>query len=176
MTPYRVLVVEDDPMFAEYVRSILEEQCGVGKFHCQLAKTLTQAAGYLASSVGTYDLCLLDLKINGDCGPSTLRYMLNVRDDIPFVVMTGSGSDEVEQECMDMGAQDFIRKESIKGDRESILKLVKDLEKSIRRHNARRVAKALMAPVKAMVADAMSKPPHQQESVKASDTTVIERK
>lgn len=167
MNVYRVLIVDDNAVFAQQVQQMLEEGIGIGKFKCDIAVTITQAVSMLVSAKPPYDVCLLDLNLNGK-GPPTLRHMKNANVDVPFIIITADKDSDIEDECFKLGAEDFIRKEDV---RPSLMdKLEERIEYAIKRHGARLTAKSEFAPVKALVTAMIEKPLHQRESDKAEDT------
>lgn len=174
MIPYKLLIVENDATFAEYLRHLLEESVGVGQFECYTAYTLTQAVAMLVSSVPPhYDLCLVDLGMDVSTGTETLRFLLNAQVDIPFVVVTGDSSEETEKECIILGARDFIRKGVLSNTGVLKFHFVDKLLMTIQKHEEARLAAAVVGPAKAQVAALIDRLSCNVESIKQDkDKTV----
>lgn len=150
-----VLVVEDDPQVRDYLRRLLEELAPANMFRAMFAATLGEGVRMLATEKP--HVCLLDLTLNGG-GVSTLSHILAIDRSVPIVVLTGDDNPVTERRCLEMGAQDHVRKSWLRTDAASVQYLTTVLTHSFVRHQARLEAAAEFAPVKAAIAE--MKPAH----------------
>ncbi len=106
----KVLIVEDMPTDAELCE---REVCKVlGSCQFQVVETRHE---YLAAlSEFQPDLILSDYSMPGFDGLSALRLALQYSPETPFIMVTGSVTENVAVECMKAGAWDYIIKEHIK--------------------------------------------------------------
>lgn len=109
MMPLRVLLIEDDDLDAELAMRLLERMATP----CVVEHQTTLKAGLEAVERNPPSLILLDLHLADASrleGPSTLtqRYQ-----SIPLVVLTGLDDDELALEAIEIGAQDYLGKDSI---------------------------------------------------------------
>jgi len=106
----KILIVEDAPADAELcereVRKVLKS--------CRF-QVVDQRQTYLtALSEFQPDLILSDYSMPGFDGMSALRLALENTPETPFIIVTGSVSEDVAAESMKAGAWDYIIKEHIK--------------------------------------------------------------
>ena len=111
-SPLRILVVEDNPADADFIREMLEAECG-GDFEFGRLPRLTEATE--ATKRGQFDVILLDLGLPDSVGLDTLRAMRRESPDIPIVVVTGNTQDQVGLAAIREGAQDFVVKGQMSG-------------------------------------------------------------
>lgn len=127
-TPFYVLLVEDNPADVFYVKEI-NAQSG-GKFFIHSVTTLTEAEKYILTN-GMCDVVLLDLNLEETSGIDTFHEFITKFPYLPIVVLTGIMNQELVQQCLEEGAQDFIVKgeitpdEFLKSVRYSIMRNVK---------------------------------------------------
>lgn len=100
----KVLVIEDEPVIAEMISMILEDEgfevislsdMGWARFKLQAKEV---------------NLVMLDLKLKGEGGESICKYIKTHRDlkNIPVILVSGSEDiEEIKEKC---GADDLIRK------------------------------------------------------------------
>lgn len=101
----RVLVVEDNPGDLQLARAYLGQNSAV----ClATAETLGQACEHL--STVSVDVVLLDLNLPDSLGLETLHKLRGQYPDLPVVILTGSNDDELAQEAVRSGAQDYVVK------------------------------------------------------------------
>lgn len=80
----RVLVIEDEPMVREVVRTVLEDR------GWRVSEAADGDSGLeLARGGGGHDVVLLDLTMPGRSGASTLAELRRMSSDLPVVVMSG---------------------------------------------------------------------------------------
>jgi CheY-like chemotaxis protein len=134
----RVLIVEDDPTVGEVMRDLCLE---LG----HAAETVLSAEDALVRLAGgdRPDLILLDFRLPRMSGLDFLRLPL-VRDTaIPIIVMSGIAADHEAQECLALGAVQFLAKPV---PLEQLQRLLKWFEEPARRPvERRRVPRASVA-------------------------------
>jgi two-component system, cell cycle response regulator len=110
----RLLLVEDSRTDAALVESLLEHS-PVARFQVTVVATLADALEWLAR--GAPDVILLDLTLPDSERLQTYRAVRNRSPDAPVVVMTGLQEDGLGQAAVQQGAQDFLSKGSVSGER-----------------------------------------------------------
>ncbi len=103
----RVLLIEDDPVFAEIVRVYLRHPAAKG-IACERVDRLADGLARLESD--GIDAVLLDLKLPDSRGYDTFRRVQEHRPSVPIVVLTGDEDDSLAQKAMSRGAQDYLFK------------------------------------------------------------------
>ena len=106
MNAVRVLHVEDDKLDQELVRDALEiEEKG---FSVTVTSTLAALHEHLDDP--QFDCIVSDIHLLGFDGLQVLALARDKIPDMPFVFMTGTGSEELAVEAMKRGADDYIIK------------------------------------------------------------------
>jgi len=104
--PFRILYVDDYPLDRLLVRDALErEHSG---FHITEATSREQFEARLAEN--GYDLVLSDFNILGFDGLEVIEAVRAQHPDLPVVIVTGTGSEEIAVEAMKRGAADYVIK------------------------------------------------------------------
>src|SRR4051812_16652754 len=88
LSPLRVLLVEDSPIDAHLIRSILRSPA----FQVTAVDRLSEALAVLRSS--EIDVILLDLNLPDSRGSQTLDTVLDEAGGTAIVVLTGNGDEE----------------------------------------------------------------------------------
>lgn len=103
-----VLHVDDDPTVTDLVGEFLErEHSG---FAVHTASTVTTATDILADT--HIDCIVSDYEMPEKDGLDFLRNIREDRPDLPFILYTGKGSEEVASEAISAGVTDYLQKES----------------------------------------------------------------
>lgn len=105
-----ILIVEDVPTDAELCQREVRKVLGTCQF--QVVETRHDYLAALREFVP--DLILCDYSMPGFDGLSALRLALEFAPETPFIMVTGSVTENVAVECMKAGAWDYIIKEHIK--------------------------------------------------------------
>ena len=100
----RILLVEDDPMIADVVKSALSDEAHA----VQLVTNGRNALAQLA--VNTYQLVLLDLGLPGVDGMTVLRTLRAEKKDVPVIILTARDALEDRLQGLDAGADDYLVK------------------------------------------------------------------
>ena len=107
-SPVRVLHVDDEPDFAELAGSFLERSDG--RFDVTAVTTVADAVELLDST--RVDCVVSDYDMPGTNGIEFLKTVRERYGDVPFLLFTGRGSEEVASEAISAGVDDYLRKES----------------------------------------------------------------
>jgi PAS domain S-box-containing protein len=111
--PMRVLVVDDDEFDRRAVRRALQ-QSGISATIDE-ASSASEAIARLAP--GAYDCVLLDYYLPGVDTRALLQQMRAAAEDVPIVVFTGRGDEDIAVEFMKAGAVDYLPKASLTPER-----------------------------------------------------------
>jgi diguanylate cyclase (GGDEF)-like protein/PAS domain S-box-containing protein len=104
--PIRILYVDDSAHDRALVRDALEREHG--GFQVTEANSRAEFEAQLRS--GDYDLVLSDFNILGFDGLQVIDIVAARRPDLPVVIVTGTGSEEIGVEAMKRGAADYVIK------------------------------------------------------------------
>ena len=100
----RILIAEEDPALANFVRKGLEsEHYAVDVSHA------AEQVKALACEMN-YDLVVLDLNLEQVDGIAILRHLRAKKNSMPILVLTGRSRVEDRVECLDLGADDYMTK------------------------------------------------------------------
>jgi hypothetical protein len=111
--PLRLLVVDDDDLDRLMVRRCLL-QSGIA---ATIEEARTPAEAVERVQPDAYDCVLLDYYMPGVDDVSLLKRLHAAASDIPIVVFTGRGDEEIAVEFMKAGAVDYLTKASLTPDR-----------------------------------------------------------
>ncbi len=104
--PIHILYVDDCPFDRELVRDALEkEHCGF-----RVTEAISRADFEMRLAEGDYDLVLSDFNILGFEGLQVLKTVHSKNPDLPVIIVTGTGSEEVAVEAIKSGAADYVIK------------------------------------------------------------------
>ncbi len=136
MDNLRILLVEDDEAFAQYVVLLLQEAAEA--YRLSHEPCFDKALDRIGSE--EFDVLLLDLNLPGTSGLPTLHSVQAVlRDRCPVVVLSGMGDQQFHMEALRQGAQDFLIKSDLNGN-----ELVRAVSYATERHQMRsRMSQAL---------------------------------
>jgi CheY-like chemotaxis protein len=105
-TPVRVLLVEDDPLFANLVASILRDASP--NFQVEYAPRLSTALARIARD--RISLILTDLHLPDSSGPTTVRFLRGAAPAVPIIVLSGVDDVDVALEAVREGADEYVVK------------------------------------------------------------------
>jgi len=101
----KVLLVDDDPLFLELSKLFLED------FHGITSDTVESAKEALKKlETESYDVVVSDYNMPFMDGIMFLRAIRDQRINIPFILFTGVGKEEIMQKAIENGATSFIQK------------------------------------------------------------------
>lgn len=135
-TLIRLLHVDDDPSARACVRDALLAESD--RFELIEANSRAKLDAYLAR--GGFDLILSDYNILGFTGLQLLDAVKSQNPDLPVVIVTGTGSEEVAVEAMKRGAADYVTKKP--GHIKRLPQIIKDVFEKGRLTQNRKQAEA----------------------------------
>ncbi|MBN1313923.1 MAG: PAS domain S-box protein [Anaerolineales bacterium] len=106
--PIRILYIDDYPFDRELVRDALEKEHG--GFDIVEAASREEFESRLAQ--GDFDLILSDFNILGFEGLQVLETVRATGSNLPVIIVTGTGSEEIAAEAIKRGAADYVIKDS----------------------------------------------------------------
>lgn len=101
-----LLLLEDDPRFAELVLHVLA--AAVPEFEVEHVTRLSTAMARLVRR--PMSLTITDLDVPDSRGVATVRHLQRAAPNVPVIVLSGEGDLEVALECIREGADDFLVK------------------------------------------------------------------
>lgn len=110
----RVLVVEDDAIYANLLKAALSGETA-RIFQVEWAETLQAGLAHLANS--STDVVLLDLFLPDSNGLDTFERVRMHAPEVPIVVLTVLDDDAVALEAVRQGAQDYLVKGQVPAER-----------------------------------------------------------
>jgi two-component system, sensor histidine kinase and response regulator len=105
----RVLMIEDNPLDAQLCR--LELTKAGFEAIVDVVETALAFSERLAGC--SYDVILADYTLPGWSGMEALVQMQQLKQDIPFILVTGALGDEVAVKCVQAGVNDYILKDRL---------------------------------------------------------------
>ncbi|WP_051693802.1 response regulator [Desulfohalovibrio reitneri] len=109
-TNVSLLLIEDNPDDAEMISELVDRVPGV-TFDLRHETNLSDGLRALGE-VGA-DLVLLDLMLPDSSGLETLQAVLEAPRVLPIVILTGHGDESLGVKAVQMGAQDFLDKNTV---------------------------------------------------------------
>ena len=104
--PIRVLYVDDNP----YDRELVRDALGKKSDNFEVAEAASGKEFKKALEKGGYDLVLSDFHIAGFKGLEAFKAVRAKAPDIPVVIVTGTGSEEIAVSAMKLGVADYVIK------------------------------------------------------------------
>jgi CheY-like chemotaxis protein len=104
-TPMKILLVDDDPVFLELSKTFLEV------FH-DINSDTVESAGQALEKLDelSYDVVVSDYDMPCMDGISFLKTIRDKRINIPFILFTGVGKEEVMNRAIENGVDYFVQK------------------------------------------------------------------
>ena len=103
----RILHVDDDASFIEISKQILLDVDG--RFNIDDAFCVDEAAAKLAT--GNYDLVISDYEMPSKNGLEFLKEMREQGNEIPFILFTGKGREDVAIAALNLGSDAYVNKQ-----------------------------------------------------------------
>ena len=101
-----VLHIDDSILDIELIRDVLEkEQTGF-----TIRSVRSRPAFEQELAAGEFDVILSDFNILGFDGLGVINIVQRMRPDLPVIIVTGTGSEEIAVEAMKQGADDYVIK------------------------------------------------------------------
>lgn len=102
----QVLIAEDEESFLRVLSTVLESTNRFSVFPCESGEEAIEAL-----KRSRYDVLILDYKMPGMSGLNILQWLHEQKSDLPVIMLTGAGSENIAVEAMKLGAYDYVRKE-----------------------------------------------------------------
>ncbi|WP_167768572.1 GAF domain-containing protein [Haloarcula amylovorans] len=106
----QVLHVDDDPDLSELVAEFLHREND--RFEVTTAARANEGLSYLKSDNYAFDCIVSDYEMTDKNGISFLEDVREIYPDIPFILYTGKGSEEVASDAISAGATDYLQKDA----------------------------------------------------------------
>ncbi len=127
---YKVLYVDDEPVLLEIVKIFLEK---TKEFTIDVTTSVNDAVK--SEKLKSYDAIISDYQMPGMDGISFLKYVHTEFGDIPFIIFTGKGKEEVVIAALNNGADFYITKGS--DPRFQFDELANNIKKAVKRRQIR---------------------------------------
>jgi PAS domain S-box-containing protein len=111
-TPTRILSVDDDSDFLKVTKQILEVH---GAFQVDIASSADEALDKLKRT--EYDVVVSDYQMPGKDGLQFLKELRDGENDVPFILFTGKGREEIAIQALNLGVDQYFNK---RGDPETV--------------------------------------------------------
>jgi len=104
LTETQILYIEDDTMLSELFKTIMESLGG------QVDIAITGDDGLARHAMQPYDLIVIDYQLPGMSGIHVTRKLLLNDPDLPIIMVTGQGSEQVAAQAIDAGVCNYVIK------------------------------------------------------------------
>ncbi|WP_158293454.1 PAS domain S-box protein [Halorubrum sp. SS7] len=129
----RVLYVDDEPEFAEMAATFLGREDD--RFDVEIVSSGTEGSARLADE--SFDCVISDYDMPGQNGIEFLETVRDDHPDLPFILHTGKGSEEVASDAISAGVTDYIQKS---GSADQYALLANRILNAVEAHRSRRIA------------------------------------
>jgi PAS domain S-box-containing protein len=103
----RVLYVDDDPSFADMISTMLEREADF--LTIETAETAERGLEFIRTE--TVDCVVSDYSMPETDGLEFLRAVRKEDEELPFLLLTGRGSEDIASEAITAGVTDYIQKQ-----------------------------------------------------------------
>ena len=104
----RIVHLDDDINFAEMVTEFLKREDD--RFETETTDNTSDCLDFLANS--TFDCVICDYDMCNQNGIEFFKTLREDHPDVPFILYTGKGSEEVASDAISAGVTDYIQKET----------------------------------------------------------------
>ncbi len=111
-TELNILVVEDNPGDYDLVVEYLSE---VNNCTYHLCQCVSLEDSEILLETKHIDVILLDLSLPDSVGINTISNMRNITSTVPIIVITGIDNDELGEQAIQQGAQEYLNKDELSG-------------------------------------------------------------
>lgn len=127
----KIYVIEDNPVYNDYVCNLLKKEGFVTAqaFHLNTARKLL-------AKIGEDDIVLADLRLPDGESIDLLRWMRANGKEQPFIVMTNYGEVNSAVESMKLGSKDYIQKPLLE---DRLVPLVRSIQKEQEKRRQRQI-------------------------------------
>lgn len=137
-----VLYVDDYPELCELAETSLDEASDA------IEVTTTTEPGAVTDRLEEADCIVADYRMPGTDGLELLRRVRVVDEEIPFILHTGEGSENVASEAISLGVTDYLTKG---GGQEKFKRMANRIEDAVRARRANRVVERTRSRAQATV-------------------------
>jgi PAS domain S-box-containing protein len=130
----RILHIDDEPGFADMAADFLERE--VTAFEVETAENARRGLEMLSES--DYQCVISDYDMPGLNGIDFLEEVRETHPDLPFILYTGKGSEQVASDAISAGATDYLQKESGTGQYELLANRIQNAIAQARSQRAER--------------------------------------
>jgi len=127
--PIRVLHVDDEPDFADLTATFLKREGD--RFTVETATGASDGMDRLADA--EFDCVVSDYEMPGQDGIEFLETVHEAYPDLPFILFTGRGSEEIASEAISAGVTDYLEKQ---GGTEQYTVLANRIENAVAQYRA----------------------------------------
>lgn len=106
----RVLLVDDNAADRDLIVAMFGE-IPDGRFHITQTATLEDALSAL--ELEPFDVCLVDFRLGPDSGLDVIRQASEHSPGVPFILLTGFGSRDIDLAAMQAGAVGYLNKDEL---------------------------------------------------------------
>jgi len=110
--PIRILVIEDEHLSRAVIGDLLTDE-GLKRFGLQFVGTVKEAGAVIQQE--DIDLILLDLNLPDSRGLETFERVKSLTPELPIVIYSATGDEDIAVSAMKRGAQDYLIKGKIDG-------------------------------------------------------------
>lgn len=110
MTPFRLLLIDDDEDEFVNIRALLSED---KRSRYEIRWTPTYEEGLAEIQKGEYDVCLLDYLLGERTGLDLLKEAIKSGVITPIILLTGQGDFNLDIQAMQIGAADYLVKDQL---------------------------------------------------------------
>jgi signal transduction histidine kinase len=148
MNRLRILNLEDDPLDAELVRTMLEE----GDVGCEVVLVQTGDDFVAALEENDFDLILADYALPGFDGMTALEISREKKPGLPFIFVSGTMGEEFAIEAVKSGATDYVLKQRLSRLAPAVHRAVREAEERAARLRAEEALQEIRAAERARIA------------------------
>lgn len=130
----KVLVVDDDSL----LRKLMTDQLSRSGFDAASAASGEEALAALRAD--DYDICLLDIRMNGLSGLDALREIRKLEDPPEVIMLTADTSLQTGIEAMRLGAYDYLTKPATLDEMEAVIRKAEEKRRLVRQNASLRAA------------------------------------
>ncbi|MDO5509509.1 MAG: sigma-54 dependent transcriptional regulator [Weeksellaceae bacterium] len=102
----KILIVEDETAIRNVLKNILTDEDS----SWEISEAANGTEGFEMLQKNDYDLVISDIKMPGMDGDELLKKTLEIKPDVPFLMISGHGDIEIAVNSIKAGAYDFISK------------------------------------------------------------------
>ena len=111
MSTVKILLVDDDEDDFILTKDILKENINSQNYELTWCNNFSEAINAMLKS--HYDIYLVDYRLGKESGIDLLNEAIKSNCTEPIIILTGKGDLKIDQEAMQLGAADYLVKDSI---------------------------------------------------------------